>query len=67
MSTLTPQEREVLGLMAEGPDNLSIARRLVVTETAVSKHIGYIFQKLDLSAMDPGHRRVLAVLAYLRT
>lgn len=67
VSTLTPREREVLGLMAEGLDNLSIAGRLVVTETAVSKHIGNIFQKLDLSAMDPGHRRVLAVLAYLRT
>ncbi len=66
VSKLTPREREVLGLMAEGLDNLSIAARLVVTETAVSKHIGNIFQKLQLSTMDRGHRRVLAVLAYLR-
>jgi len=67
VSTLTPRERDVLGLMAEGLDNHSIASRLVVTETAVSKHIGNIFQKLQLSAMDRGHRRVLAVLAYLRS
>ncbi|MEJ1115827.1 response regulator transcription factor [Paenarthrobacter sp. CCNWLY172] len=67
VGTLTPREREVLGLMAEGLDNVSIGARLVVTETAVSKHIGNIFQKLQLSAMDRGHRRVLAVLAYLRS
>lgn len=64
---LTPREREVLGLMAEGLDNTSIAGTLVVTETAVSKHIGNIFAKLGLSTRDSGHRRVLAVLAYLRT
>jgi DNA-binding NarL/FixJ family response regulator len=67
VSTLTPRERDVLGLMAEGLDNLSIAARLIVTETAVSKHIGNIFQKLQLSTMDRGHGRVLAVLAYLRS
>ena len=64
--SLTPRESEVLGLMAEGLDNGTIAGRLVVSETAVSKHIGNIFAKLGLSASDSGHRRVLAVLAYLR-
>lgn len=64
--SLTPREAEVLGLMAEGLDNTSIAGRLVVSDTAVSKHIGNIFAKLGLSASDAGHRRVLAVLAYLR-
>ncbi|GEB12525.1 response regulator [Pimelobacter simplex] len=67
VQSLTPREREVLGLMAEGLDNGSIAERLVVTETAVSKHIGNIFAKLGLAASDSGHRRVLAVLAYLRS
>ena len=67
VQTLTPREREVLGLMAEGLDNLTIAGRLFVTETAVSKHIGNIFAKLGLAASDSGHRRVLAVLAYLRS
>ena len=52
--------------MAEGLDNTTIAARLFVTETAVSKHIGNIFAKLGLAASDSGHRRVLAVLAYLR-
>lgn len=64
--TLTAREREVLGLMAEGLDNGTIAARLFVSDTAVSKHIGNIFGKLGLSAADSGHRRVLAVLAYLR-
>lgn len=64
--TLTPREREVLGLMAEGLDNQTIAGRLVVSDTAVSKHIGNIFAKLGLSPSDGGHRRVLAVLAYLQ-
>jgi len=65
--SLTPREGEVLGLMAEGLDNMTIAARLVVSETAVSKHIGNIFAKLGLSTSDSGHRRVLAVLAYLRS
>ncbi|WP_418057476.1 LuxR C-terminal-related transcriptional regulator [Pimelobacter simplex] len=67
VQSLTPREREVLGLMAEGLDNGSIAERLVVTEAAVSKHIGNIFAKLGLATSDSGHRRVLAVLAYLRS
>jgi DNA-binding NarL/FixJ family response regulator len=67
IQSLTPREREVLGLMAEGLDNTSIAERLFVSETAVSKHIGNIFTKLGLSTSDSGHRRVLAVLAYLRS
>jgi DNA-binding NarL/FixJ family response regulator len=67
MRTLTPREREVLALMAEGYANAAIAERLVVSETAVSKHIGNIFTKLGLSPTDTGHRRVLAVLAHLRS
>ncbi|MEX3102297.1 MULTISPECIES: response regulator transcription factor [unclassified Streptomyces] len=62
---LTPREREVLQLMAEGRDNTTIARTLVITERAVSKHIGNVFLKLGLPQSDSGHRRVLAVLAYL--
>lgn len=62
---LTPREREVLALMAEGHDNTTISRRLVVTENAVHKHIGNIFTKLDLAPSDSGHRRVRAVLTYL--
>jgi DNA-binding NarL/FixJ family response regulator len=65
VSTLTPREREVLALMAEGHGNTTIAGRLVVTENAVHKHIGNIFAKLGLPPADTGHRRVLAVLAYL--
>ncbi|GAA5229958.1 response regulator [Arthrobacter cryoconiti] len=65
--SLTPRESEVLALMAAGLDNASIAGRLVVSETAVSKHIGNIFAKLGLSAGDSGHRRVRAVLAYLHS
>ncbi|MBY8848342.1 response regulator transcription factor [Saccharothrix longispora] len=67
IGSLTPREREVLGLMAEGRANQTIAELLVVTETAVSKHIRNIFAKLDLPPDDVGHRRVLAVLAYLRS
>jgi DNA-binding NarL/FixJ family response regulator len=67
MRTLTPREREVLALMAEGYANSDIAAQLVVSDTAVSKHIGNIFAKLGLSPTDTGHRRVLAVLAYLRS
>ncbi|MBP5939259.1 response regulator transcription factor [Streptomyces acidiscabies] len=65
LDQLTPREREVLKLMAEGRDNTTIARTLVVTERAVSKHIGNVFLKLGLPQSDSGHRRVLAVLAYL--
>ena len=66
LGALTPREREVLGLMAEGRTNTAIARALVVTPGAVEKHISNIFSKLDLPATDEDHRRVLAVLAYLR-
>jgi len=66
LAALTPREREVLGLMAEGRTNTAIARALVVTPGAVEKHISNIFSKLDLPATDEDHRRVLAVLAYLR-
>uniref|UniRef100_UPI000A1151C0 response regulator n=1 Tax=Catenuloplanes japonicus TaxID=33876 RepID=UPI000A1151C0 len=62
---LTPREREVLGLMAEGRSNAAIARALVVSEAAVAKHIANIFTKLDLPPAPDDHRRVLAVLAYL--
>jgi DNA-binding NarL/FixJ family response regulator len=65
LDSLTPREREVLKLMAEGRDNTTIAKTLVITERAVSKHIGNVFLKLGLPADDIGHRRVLAVLAYL--
>ncbi|WP_169978224.1 response regulator transcription factor [Microbispora sp. H10836] len=68
LASLTPREREVLELMAEGRSNPAIARRLVVTEGAVEKHIRGIFAKLGLHAEDSDqHRRVLAVLAYLRS
>jgi DNA-binding NarL/FixJ family response regulator len=66
LSALTPREQEVLGLMAEGRTNAAIARALVVTQGAVEKHISSIFGKLDLPATDDDHRRVLAVLAFLR-
>lgn len=65
IGSLTPREREVLALMAEGRANGDIAAHLTVTERAVHKHIGNIFLKLDLPPSDSGHRRVLAVLAYL--
>lgn len=67
LNALTPREREVLHLMAQGHDNLAIARQLVVTERAVTKHIGNIFRKLGLPRSDSGHRRVLAVLAYVNS
>jgi DNA-binding NarL/FixJ family response regulator len=66
LSRLTPREREVLALMAEGRSNTAIARTLVVTEAAVAKHIGSLLQKLDLPPDSDDHRRVRAVLAYLR-
>jgi DNA-binding NarL/FixJ family response regulator len=65
LDALTPREREVLGLMAEGRSNKAIAVRLVVTERAVEKHVTSIFGKLRLPASSEDHRRVLAVLAYL--
>ncbi|MFB9839807.1 response regulator [Actinoallomurus acaciae] len=65
IAALTPRERQVLALMAEGRDNVTIGARLVITENAVHKHIGNVFAKLGLSPDDSGHRRVLAVLAYL--
>lgn len=65
LTRLTPREREVLGLMAEGRSNAAIARALVVSEAAVAKHIASILQKLDLPPAADDHRRVLAVLAYL--
>jgi DNA-binding NarL/FixJ family response regulator len=66
LRTLTPREREVLGLMAEGRSNTAIARHLVVSEGAVEKHVRNVFAKLDLIPDDEQNRRVLAVLAYLR-
>jgi DNA-binding NarL/FixJ family response regulator len=66
LGSLTPREHEVLSLMAEGRTNAAIARAMVVTPGAVEKHISNIFGKLDLPATDDDHRRVLAVLAYLR-
>jgi DNA-binding NarL/FixJ family response regulator len=65
LQRLTPREREVLGLMAEGRSNAAIASRLFVTEKAVSKHTNSIFSKLDLRVSEDDNRRVLAVLAYL--
>jgi DNA-binding NarL/FixJ family response regulator len=67
LADLTPREREVLGLMAEGRSNQGIAERLVITERAVEKHVTSIFGKLRLPAAPEDHRRVLAVLAYLRS
>src|SRR6185437_9326534 len=64
---LTARERQLLGLMAQGHSNTAIARRLVVSASAVEKHIGNVFAKLGLPPDDDArHRRVMAVLAYLR-
>ena len=65
LSGLSPREREVLELMAEGRSNAAIAQRMVITERAVAKHTSSIFTKLDLQPSDDDNRRVLAVLAYL--
>lgn len=65
LQRLSPKEREVLGLIAQGRSNAAVARRLVVTEATVSKRIAAIFTKLDLPQAPDDHRRVLAVLAYL--
>jgi len=67
LDRLTPREREVLGLMAEGRSNYAIAEQLVITERAVEKHVTSIFSKLDLPPTADAHRRVLAVLKYLET
>jgi len=67
LRNLTPREREVLGLMAEGRSNTAIARKMVVTEGAVEKHVRNIFTKLDLPPDEEQHRRVLAVLTYLQS
>jgi DNA-binding NarL/FixJ family response regulator len=65
LAALTPREREVMQLMAEGRSNTAIAASLVVSEGAVEKHTSSIFSKLGLAPTDAGHRRVLAVLRYL--
>jgi DNA-binding NarL/FixJ family response regulator len=65
LDRLTPREREVLGQMAQGRSNGTIARELVGTERAIEKHVTSIFSKLGLNATEEGHRRVLAVLQYL--
>jgi DNA-binding NarL/FixJ family response regulator/class 3 adenylate cyclase len=67
LDELTPREREVLGLMAEGRSNQAIAEQLVITLRAVEKHVTSIFSKLRLPATAEDHRRVLAVLTYLRS
>ena len=67
LAGLTPREREVLGLMAEGRTNSAIAQQLVVSHGAVEKHVSNIFLKLGLSQSDADHRRVLAVLRYLES
>lgn len=64
---LTPREREILSLMAEGLTNAGIAARLFLTERTVESHVRHVFSKLDLRGGEDGHRRVLAVLAYLRS
>lgn len=66
LAELTPREREVLELMAEGRTNRAVAEQLVVTERAVEKHVTSIFNKLNLPPTPDDHRRVLAVLAYLK-
>ncbi|MFD7548746.1 LuxR C-terminal-related transcriptional regulator [Streptomyces sp. NPDC059578] len=66
LGSLTARERQILALMAEGHSNTAITRRLVVSASTVEKHIGTIFAKLGLPPDDARHRRVLAVLAYLR-
>jgi DNA-binding NarL/FixJ family response regulator len=67
LASLTAKEREVLQLMAEGLSNRAIAERMVVTERAVERHVTSIFGKLGLTATGQDHRRVLAVLTYLKS
>jgi DNA-binding NarL/FixJ family response regulator len=66
LELLTPREREVLSLMAEGRSNSGIAEQLVISDRAVEKHVSNVFWKLDLPASGKEHRRVLAVLAWLQ-
>ena len=66
LAAITAREREVLELMAEGRSNNAIAEQMVITERAVEKHVTSIFSKLDLAPAPADHRRVLAVLAFLR-
>ena len=67
LAVLTPREREVLGLMAEGRSNAGMAEALVISERAIEKHVTAIFSKLDLPKAAEDHRRVLAVLTFLRS
>jgi DNA-binding NarL/FixJ family response regulator len=67
LAGITPREHDVLALMAEGRSNRAIADRLVITERAVQKHITGIFQRLEIGESEDDHRRVLAVLAFLRS
>jgi DNA-binding NarL/FixJ family response regulator len=67
LAELTPRELQVLAAMAEGKSNMGIAEELVVTEAAVEKHVTSIFQKLGLGPTTTEHRRVLAVLTYMRS
>ena len=66
LAVLSAREREVLSLMAEGLTNSAIARRLVLTERTVEGHVRSVLMKLDLPGGEDAHRRVLAVIAYLR-
>ncbi|GGM25680.1 MULTISPECIES: response regulator transcription factor [Micromonospora] len=66
LTRLSPREQEVLALMAQGRSNAHIGAALHISDAAVNKHVGGIFNKLDLPVVTDGHRRVLAVLAYLR-
>ncbi|GAA4707739.1 response regulator [Phytohabitans rumicis] len=67
LERLTPRETQVLALMAEGRSNAGIAGALVVSESAVAKHVNSIFTKLDIAMVDNDHRRVLAVLQFLKS
>lgn len=67
LDRLTPREREVLALMAEGHSNIALAQHLSITERAVEKHVSAIFAKLDLPPSQAHHRRVLAVVTYLNS
>jgi DNA-binding NarL/FixJ family response regulator len=66
LTRLSPREREVLAMVAQGQSNAAIARSLVLSEAAINKHVGNILAKLDLPPTDAANSRVLATLAYLR-